>query len=613
MFEDVIVTNSSKCRECYSCVRNCPVKAVKIKNGKAEIIQSRCIQCGNCVKHCSRGAKKVQDSIPTVKALIDSNNKNIALLAPSYMAGLYPLAMEQILILLKNLGFDEIWEAAIGAEYVIDASAQFIQENKDRILLSSPCPAVVSLIEKHYPSLIHHLIPICSPMIATGRIIREKYKNERVTTIFIGPCLAKKAEFIQDQFINSIDGVLTYDECTRLFNNINDKAHLMSEENSLSYYVASKKGKSIPLSGGIISNFKDKPYENKLFAWDGIKNCVELVKHMEDKEKMEEQSFGVYDILSCRGCIDGISNENNLSMFEKMKITTDFINKTSITSKEILLTEDYYIDLKRNFTDRMIPLQQPDEGSIKDILTRIDKYHIEDELNCGACGYESCREKASAVYQGIAEVEMCMPYLLSKKNALYRELGERFDTINRLNEELNGIFESSYDGMIVCDAKGKIVKVNAAWKKMIGIEEIPENVMELEEKRIIYPSATLLTIKEKRRITFLQENKNRKIFIATGNPIYDQRGELVGVVTNIRDIEELSRLKQSFLNKHEEKPPAYSGIIANSREFGKVLEMATQAAKYKSTVLLLGETGVGKDVIARLIHYLSPVIDKRYV
>jgi len=613
VFEDVIVTDSSKCRECYSCVRNCPVKAVKIKNGKAEIIQSRCIQCGNCVKHCSRGAKKIQDSIPTVKALIDSRKKIVALLAPSYMAGLYPLAMEQILRMLKNIGFDEVWEAAIGAEYVIEASAQFIQQNNDRILLSSPCPAVVNLIEKHYPILINHLMPICSPMIATGRIIREKYKNERVTIIFIGPCLAKKAEIAQDQFGSCIDGVLTYEECTRLFKSIEHKDNPMLDENNISYYVASKKGRSIPLSGGIISNLKDKFYKNKLFAWDGIKNCVELVKHMENKEKKEEQVFGVYDILSCRGCIDGICIENNLSMFEKMRITTDFINKTSITSKEILLTEDYNIDLKRNFTDRMIPLHQPDEGSIKDILTRIDKYNIEDELNCGACGYESCREKASAVYQGIAEVEMCIPYLLSKKNELYKELGERFDTINRLNEELNGIFESSYDGMIVCDAKGKIIKVNTAWKNMIGIEEIPENVVELEEKRIIYPSATLLTIKEKRRITFLQENKNHRIFIATGNPIYDQKGELVGVVTNIRDIEELSRLKRSFLNKHEEKPPAYSGIIANSQEFGKVLELATQASKYKSTVLLLGETGVGKDVIARLIHYLSPVKEKSYI
>lgn len=305
--------------------------------------------------------------------------------------------------------------------------------------------------------------------------------------------------------------------------------------------------------------------------------------------------------------------ENDLLIHERQKVITDFVNRKSEISTEIQFTEHYDIDMGRAFTDRMIPLSQPDESSIRNILARIDKYSDEDELNCGACGYNTCREKATAVYQGIAEVEMCIPYLLSQKSECYLKLSETFDIVNNLNEQLNAIFESSYDGMVVCDAAGKIIKANSAWKNMVDIEEIPETAKELEENGTIYPSAALLALKEKRRVTFLQECKNQRKFIATGNPIYDEKDEIIGVVTNIRDIEELSRIKRNVLKKDGKETSSYPGIIANSQEFGKVLELAAQAAKYKSTVILLGETGVGKDVIARLIHNLSPAKDGPYV
>lgn len=612
VLEGVIVTDSSKCKQCYSCVRNCPVKAVRIKDGKAEIVQSRCIQCGNCVEHCSRDAKMIMNSIQAVQGLIHSKHRTIAILAPSYIVGLYPLSPEEVIQKLGLLGFDEVWEAAIGAEYVINDIDKFIENNKNRTLLSSPCPAFVSLIEKHYPNLIKNLIPICSPLVATQRIINKKYKNEETASVFIGPCIAKKDEISQDQFNGCIDEAMTFEELKAMFENM-DSDHSLTMKSNVPYYTASQKGRGIPLSGGIISNYKDKYTENQLFSCDGIKNCVELVKYLEDVEKKEKEEFSVYDALSCRGCIYSTCMDSQLSIYERIKIIRGFIDKHKAISNEIPMTHHYDIDTSRVYHDKMLSIAQPNEKNIKNILASIDKYSTDDELNCGACGYESCREKAVAVHQGIAEVEMCIPYLLAKKSELYQQLCERFDIINNLNEELNAIFESSYDGIIVCDAQGKIIKANSAWRDMIGIDIIPENIIELEEKRIIYPSATLLAIKEKRRITFLQENRNEKNLIATGNPIYDKKGELMGVVTNIRNIEELSRIESSLLKKEEEKIPAYSGIIANSQEFGRVLELATTASKYKSTVLLLGETGVGKDVIARLIHYLSPVKEGPYI
>lgn len=607
MSDSVIVTDSSKCKQCYSCVRNCPVKAVRIRDGKAEIIQSRCIQCGNCVKHCSRKAKKILSGISAANAILYSEKRTIALIAPSYVAGLYPLTPGQIIDKLGALGFDEVWETAIGAEYVIDHSAEYARSNDNKVLFSSPCPTFVNLVEKHFPDLITNLIPISSPMIVTGKIIRQKYQNEAVGIIFIGPCIAKKDEVMQEQFLGCIDTALTYEEINLLFEDVGEN------KRAIPYYSASSKGRIITLSGGINSGLKGQLAESRLISCDGIENCIELIDHIENSKSKEKTDFPFYDVLCCRGCIDSACMKKDISIHDRHRLIMDFAGRKTDIPNEIQFTGSYNIDMSRSFSDRMIPLIQPDENSIKKILFKIEKYTEEDELNCGACGYNSCREKAIAVYQGIAEVEMCIPYLLSQKSDCCLRLSEAFDTVNSLNDELNAIFESSYDGMVVCDASGKIIRANNAWKNMIGVKEIPETAEELEKSGIAFPSAALLALKEKKRVTFLQECKNQRKFIATGNPIYDKNNDIVGVVTNIRDIEELSRLKCNILKKRRKTEAVYPGVVTNSQEFGKVLELAAQAAKFKSTVLLLGETGVGKDVVARLIHYLSPVKNGPYV
>ena len=617
MNDYVIISDSSKCRQCYSCVRNCPVKAVKIKDGKAEIIQSRCIHCGNCVKHCSRGAKVILDGKETVRRLLKQGQKVIAVLAPSFAASFLPLSVNEVLSKLKKLGFYEVWEAAIGAEYIIDGVSRYTNMKDKKTVLSSACPAFVNLIEKHYPQLINYLIPLCSPMIATGRIIREKYKEQNLNIVFIGPCIAKKAEIKEAQFEGCIDEVLTFEESKKLFAEIdNGISHIGYDEN-FRYYTSSPKGRGIPLSGGIITNIENEHERNKGLICDGIENCIELVQYI-NKMQAGFSDFSICDVLMCRGCIDGPCIDNISSLFLKRRTLLDFINLEKNFPQQIDYDANDFsnIDLMRQYNDKSLLLKQPEEEDIKEILASINKLDQEDELNCGACGYNSCREKAAAVYQGIAEVEMCIPYLLAKKNELFIELSQRFKTINELNEELNGIFESSYDGLVVCDTEGNIVKINSAWKKMMALdgEEIPCSVTELEQKGIIYPSATLLTLKEKRRITFIQESRNGRRFIATGNPIVDENGEITGVVTNIRDIEELNRLRYNLINRDVKKTTYnMSGIIANSIEFGEVIELASKAARFHSTVLLLGETGVGKDIIAQYIHHISQVKEGPFI
>ncbi len=599
MLHGVITTDSSKCRQCYSCVRNCPVKAVKIKDGKAQIIQSRCIQCGNCVKHCARGAKLIKDGLMYTQELLETKQKVIALLAPSYIVSFYPQTASDVLRQLQSLGLSEVWETAIGAEYIMDYIPKYLKEHTEMPILSSACPAFVNLIERHYPSLITHLLPICSPMIATGRIIRKQYEDEDVAIIFIGPCVAKKDEIEEDQFQGCIDAVLTFEELKQLFKDDCNKNEYLN--NSIPYYIASEKGRSIPLSAGINSNINEEFNRNLLVNCDGTQNCMELIEYIENhSNSFFDFRFG--DTLMCRGCIDGAFIGNELSIFDRKRILMDFIENM----ETVIYTEHHFsnseIDISRQFSNKKIIIPEPNEENIREILASIHKSDPDDELNCGACGYSSCREKAVAVYQGIAEVEMCIPYLLTRKNELYNEL--------------NGIFEASYDGLIVCDQNGNIIKTNAAWKEMLDITDkaLPAHISELEQMGIIVPSVTLLVIKEKRRLTLLQESKKGHIFIATGNPIIDEQGNFEGVVTNIRDLEELNRLRHNVMNQgNKSRNYKTSGIIANSIEFGEVIETASQAAPYKSTVLLLGETGVGKDVVARFIHGLSAVQEGPFI
>ncbi len=607
--KDIILTDSSKCRRCYSCVRNCPVKAVQIKHGKAQIIQQRCIQCGNCVRHCGRNAKIIMDSKLYVTHLLNSDTFTVAMLAPSFITSFYPKKLGEILCNLKNLGFNEIWETAIGAEYVMDHVYEYLKINEHKTVFSSACPAFVSLVEKHFPDLTGMLIPICSPMIATGRIIKKKYANAAI--VFIGPCIAKKEEAQQKQFSNCIDAVLTFSELKDMISINNEDSDRQKPD--FKYYIASK-GRRIPIEGAINDYIKEFMYNKNLISVDGTGNCIELLKYVTQRNADADYSF--YDTLMCKGCINGPEINTDLSIFEKTQILNKFISDMEKSE----FTIDFYacekpgIDMTRSFQPKSIKSDIPSEEDIQQILAQIGKTIPDDELNCGACGYETCREKAVAVFQGMAEVEMCFPYLIDKKNQLYNELSKRFRMIQDLNNELNAVFDSSYDGLIMCDATGKILRTNSAYRKMVCIDNFPETVFDLEKDNIVYPSASILVLKEKRRITFLQQIKSGKKLIATGNPIFDENGNLIGVVTNVRDIDELNRLRNNINgNNGKNKNDSYSGIVANSLEFGEVVDLAARAAGYKSTVILLGETGVGKDVIARFIHYMSEVKDGPFI
>lgn len=609
IIQNIISVTRNKCKRCYTCVRNCPVKAVQIRDGQASILYSRCITCGKCVKSCPQHAMVAIDSKDRARDLL-KNSRTVACLDPSFVVSFYPYKYSKIAGALKKLGFWKVWEAARGAYELSGKVARFIKNNSSKTYMSSSCPAFVSMIEKHYPELTGNLLPFVSPMIAAGRIIRQKYRGNNVSIIFIGPCVAKKAEAEDPQFEGIIDCVLTFDELKGLLSEERIDVEDADESTFDSGYCG--RGRLFCLKTSYLHLFKSDGFidEDECISVSSDKECLKLI----DSVLKGRISVRFADSMICSGCIEGPRIDSKLGYYEKI----DRIHEYFKSSSDIEENEEIQVDLSRSFRNRRRILPYPSEEEIRKVLQQTNKFKSEDELNCGACGYNTCREKAIAVVQGIAEVEMCLPYLLSKKTMLFEQLSQKYKEISILKDELETIIESSYDGLAVTDGNGKVLMTNKSLLKMTGCGNISNLIKKMEDSGIAFPSSTLLTLKEKRRVSFMQETSSGEKYLETCTPVLDDKGNIERVVINVRDIDALNKLKQQIeetmkleryhakIGKNIDRSGYESdNIVANSVEFGRVLQMAGNVAAVDSTILILGESGVGKDIIAKLIHKLS--------
>lgn len=619
----IVWTERNKCKQCYTCVRQCEVKAVRVKNGQAEVLPDRCIACGNCVKVCSQNAKTIKSGVKDVLSILAGNGFKVAALAPSFPAAFKAWDCKTTILALKNLGFDEVWEVAVGAELIAKEYESLLNKSEPPIIGSS-CPAIVNLIEKHHPDLIPYLAPVVSPMIAAGRLIKTVYPGARV--VFIGPCIAKKDEA---EKVTGVDAALTYQELEDIWEL--SKMDLQSLKENPEYNnicfdnpVAKKSFRGFPVSGGLYLSLKDSfDFHRNIIIAGGKDDAVSCIESI---EKGEMKPYFV-DILMCNGCIDGPFFKDT-GCFSNWETVETFVKENKGYGAQHESLDDFlnHIDeckrpnLKRNFTNRQVTLKYPTEEEIRKILSYTNKYSKEDELNCGACGYSTCREKALAVYNDIAEKDMCLPFLLTK------ETNERKTTMEN-NREMNAIIESSYDGIFVSDSDGKTLRLNRAFARFLNkpIESlIGVKAEDLERERIIYPSLTHLVVKEKRRLTLIQETNSGKKLLSTGNPMYDNEGRVSRVVINSRDMKELNRLntqsqeaeKMKFYiensSMHNDAGPLPK-IVSLSPSMEKIIELSLRVASVNTTVLILGESGVGKGLIARFIHESSPRRNKPYV
>lgn len=600
----IISTIKERCRQCYACVRNCPVKAVKIERGQAEVIQSRCIECGNCLKVCSQEAKHVMDCREEVKKLLVRRVAVALILAPSYPV-LYPQAPQKLIPALKSLGFSQVWTAAVGAQIMLPEYKKFIE--RDGISISSACPAVVNLIEKHFPGLLNYLVPVVSPMVTTALYVKSLYPNMKI--VFAGPCTAKKGEVLK--FNELIQFALSFRELNSLLTEAEVKIQVYKEEELDG--PTPYNGQLVPLSGGLtrMLNVEDNLLETEYLTVDGQKECYQTL------EAIAQGTLQVkfIDMLMCKGCIDGPSIDTN-DVFHLRQRAVAAAYKSIPLSRRLKGKTDFArinnLSLQREFTNQHIPRATPSEEEIQKILAGTGKITLADQINCGACGYNSCREKAIAVYQGLAEVEMCLPYLLENKSTLLEKLKGEYLKVTELNSELDTILNSSYDGICITDGAGIILKANKAFDLLYGLDKnwVGTYAGELEEKKLATPSVTVLVLKEKRPVTMIQRIHNGRDLLSTGTPIYNQAGQLTNILINSRDFLELERLKHHFDRNLDERERfklniGTGNIIAYSQPMAKVLETCRKIAKVDSTVLVTGESGVGKEVIAGYIHSIS--------
>lgn len=429
----IVTTIGQKCKRCYSCVRECPVIAIKVVDGQAVVITERCISCGHCVKVCSQNAKAVKSDVSIVINEILKSGNAIAMVAPSFPAS-FPESYSKIVTALKILGFDLVTEAAFGADLISNYYNSLYQKNEKRTIISSPCPAIYNMIEKYYENLIPNLATVISPMIAMGRFLKSNYGKDR-KVVFIGPCVAKKSEYIDEEVKDAVDAVLTFKELKELFiakDILLDELHPQNFDPPLAFI-----GKSFPLVGGLLktANISEDVLEKDVIVVEGRAKVKEIL----DEINAGKINSKFIDILFCEGCINGPAIDSNLNYYSKREKVISYINENinSFDKREwqSFIFNSRFLNYERKFKYKQQKETLPNEEEIRTILSRTNKFDKSDELNCGSCGYSTCREYAYAIAKGLAEDEMCLPYLidkLEKTNIEMQETQEQLHSAEKL-------------------------------------------------------------------------------------------------------------------------------------------------------------------------------------
>lgn len=419
----LVTTIKDRCRVCYTCLRECPVKAIKIINGQAEVLNDRCIGCGNCVKVCSQGAKVSLKSLNEVFTLLDSGKKIAACVAPSFPAEFSEIPDHRVFVgMLRKLGFEYVTEVSFGADVVAKAYEKRINSPDFTGDISSDCPAVTYFIRHYHPEIVGSLAPIVSPMVAMCRILRKKL-GEDLAIVFIGPCFAKKAESTE------VSEVITFLELREMFalRNIHPDPSLTSDFDP----PHSGKGAIFPVSRGLFltSNNHEEIPEEKVVIADGRVNFKEAVREFKEGYIRNKH----LELLCCEGCIMGPGTSPGGKKYGRSALIAQYVrNKLTHLDKtqwERDIQEYSQIDLSIHFDPADRRFESPSEDKILEVLHSMGKFTSQDHLNCGACGYDTCTEHAIAIVTGVAETEMCLPFSIEK-------LHDSIQNLNISNEKL---------------------------------------------------------------------------------------------------------------------------------------------------------------------------------
>lgn len=430
----LVKTIPEKCRICYTCVRECPAKAIRVVNGQAEVIPNRCIGCGNCVKVCSQKAKEIYSPIDFVINTIKSR-PSIAILAPSFPAEFTEVQPMKVPGALRRLGFSKVIEVGAGADLVAQSYRKLISQNPHTSYIATTCPAVVAYVEKYFSELLPHLAPIVSPMIATARVARRMYGRD-IPIIFIGPCIAKKGELRSPSLQREVDEAITFTELRTIFEQaLPDWQD--SPESDFDPPIAGP-GALFPISRGLIQSAsipEDLTVSNVIVA-EGRSEFVEAIKEFREGHCRPN----LLEILACEGCIMGPGFTTKDSLYKRRTFVSKYVhNKLKNLDWQLWRQQTSFlseISMTRTFSPAEEKTPEPSREQIEEILHSLGKFKPEDELNCGACGYDTCLDHAIAIYHGLAQSEMCLPYTIQKLKETIEHLAESNEKLKKTRETL---------------------------------------------------------------------------------------------------------------------------------------------------------------------------------
>lgn len=501
----VIDFQDANCRHCYKCVRNCSVKAISVRNEQAHIIREACIHCGHCLEVCPQNAKTFASDMERVKGYLQQGVKTVVSVAPSYLGVLEYKNPGQIVDALQQLGFYEVRETAEGAALVTHEYQKLLEEGTMENLITTCCPSVNDLIEKYYPSLTKYMTPVVSPMIAHGRLMKKIY-GEDVKVVFLGPCIAKKEEAIgDDRVFGAIDAILTFEELGKW---LKAEGIVIQECKEKPFSNPDPRiNKIYPVGGGIVKSVLEKQQTkdtyHKLYV-DGLQSCMELFESM---EKGELSHCFIEANVCDGGCIKGPASEQWQHSFVKAKVQIESQVEHAPASEEIPYDT---IPMQKTFLDRSIHEQIPTEEELTGLLQAIGKYSKEDELNCGACGYSTCRAKATAVFQKKAEIGMCLPYAIAQAESMSNIVLDvtpnlifiiddemRIRECNRMAQQYLGISrEEALERYIFEFIETKDIETVLETKQSVMSKKVdlPQFHLKAEEKIVYIPNLTSVLV-----------------------------------------------------------------------------------------------------------------------
>ncbi len=433
----LVTTVKERCRVCYTCVRECPAKAIRIAGWQAEIMPQRCIGCGNCVRVCSQKAKQVASSLPAVRELLASGRPVVACVAPSFPAEFVDVDARGLVGMLRRLGFAHVNEVAFGADLVARRYRQLLADNPDRCFISTACPAIVTYIERYYPALVEVLAPVASPMVATARALRALFGPD-LAVVFIGPCVAKKGEELETGLDPEIDEVLTFAELRQML----AEAVIVAAGTEPSEFDPPHGGTGalFPLSRGALqaASIDENLILGEIVAADGRTSFVEVIKEFESGDM--DLNARLLDLLCCNGCIMGAGMTSDAPLFRRRAIVSKYVRQHLATTHpqdhQGWLDRFAALDLGRVFAVNDQRMTVPTEDEVAAVLARMGKNLPADELNCGACGYDTCREHAVAVCKGLAESEMCLPFTIEALRTTVGELAVSHEELRTTQQAL---------------------------------------------------------------------------------------------------------------------------------------------------------------------------------